>query len=133
MSESTAALKGCVCACPKAASALSQLLYMTVSVSLEHSKELLLCLSGQPPVSLPFEGFSFLTHLFSAGEAPCSPASSPVPGSPSVASSPFFSERSPPEVPPHTHFCTCIHILFLKLFSIIGYYKILTRVPCAIQ
>ena len=28
---------------------------------------------------------------------------------------------------------TNIHILFLKLFSIISYYKILTRAPCAIQ
>ena len=26
-----------------------------------------------------------------------------------------------------------VHILFLRLFSIIGYYKILTIVPCAIQ
>ena len=28
---------------------------------------------------------------------------------------------------------TYTHILFLKLFSIIGYYKILTVIPCAIQ
>ena len=27
----------------------------------------------------------------------------------------------------------CVHIFFFRLFSIIGYYKILSVVPCAIQ
>lgn len=97
VSESTAALKECVCVCEKAASVLLQLLYMTVSVLLEHSKKLLLCLSGQTPVSLPFEGFCFLTHLFSPGEPHWSPASSPIPGSPG-----FFLSANPRPFPPRS-------------------------------
>ena len=33
----------------------------------------------------------------------------------------------------HTHTHTHTHTLFFKVFSLIGYYKILSIVPCAIQ
>ena len=31
------------------------------------------------------------------------------------------------------YICVCIYIFFFRFFSIIGYYKILNIVPCAIQ
>ena len=33
----------------------------------------------------------------------------------------------------YTHTHTCIYIIFFRLFSLIGYYKILSIVPCVIQ
>ena len=46
--------------------------------------------------------------------------------------SPALHTESLPSEPPGK-FYVCIYIFFFRLFSIIGYYKILNIVPCAIQ
>ena len=42
-------------------------------------------------------------------------------------------ERCDSGIHTHTHTHTHTHILFLKFFSFVGYYAVLTIVPCAVQ
>ena len=45
----------------------------------------------------------------------------------------WFSVVSVSGVPRVIQSCVCVCVFFFRLFSIIGYYKILNIVPCAAQ